>query len=819
MKYIINPLLKITTTTLIALIFSSTFSYAAQGDLDTSFGTGGVTTTIFGTDHRANAVAVQPDGKIVAGGYSFDGTSFDFMVVRYLANGDPDLSFGSNGIVTTHIGLTDCCADRAEELAIQPDGKILVFGGNSNQSGNFMLIRYNPDGSLDTSFGDTVVVSGGEGTPEITEGTGIVSIDIQDVDEGGASSLDEPHGMALQADGKIVMTGLTRRSKDQIAVARVNSDGSLDTSFDSDGVRRWGLNPANLSKDFGKAIAIQPDGKIIVTGETYSSSCTGTACDFNPFIVRLNSDGSSDTSFNNSAIGAADPVNIRNSDDVKDLVIQPDGKFLIGGFTRTAKNSLNSDYMMIRWNTDGSLDNNFGVNGVVLTDIDSRDQGHSLIVLPDGRILLAGTNGSSVIISRYASDGVLDTSFGRSGNGQSIITELLWIEGIALQPDGDILISGAGVVDTDGISPFAVARLKGSPLDLEPTAIEFSDETDVNSNSEVLSEMVTVAGLGAGLTVPVSISSGNEIGVNGVYSSTFAYTKNGDQLNVRHTSGASAGDTVNATVTLGGLHAPDNIALILGDTVSDTFSSTVFEDPPPVPDDEPALDDDSDGIANDADNAPDTFNPDQSDIDNDGVGDTTDSCPSDETNSCDPEGSAAEYISTTGGIVATPDGSISITLPNGALSTDTSMSITESGSDFELTTNLGDATAIFSATIGPEGTTFDVPITIVFSWIDDNDDGLVDGTGTDESSLQVVKDGIVITTNCNVNPTCDVNANTFSVDVSSLSNFALGSLDSNIDTSSGDNSSGSGHFRIEGGATSPLSLILLIMLGLFRKRR
>ena len=817
MKYIINLLLKITATTLAALIFSSTFSYAAQGDLDTSFGTGGVASTIFGTEHRANAVAIQPDGKVVAAGYTFDGTSFDFMVVRYLANGAPDLNFGSNGIVTTHIGLVDCCADRAEELVIQPDGKILVFGGNSNQSGNFMLIRYNPDGSLDTSFGETVVVSGGEGTPEITEGTGIVSIDIQDVDEGSASSLEEPHGIALQADGKVVMTGLTRQSKNQIAVARVNSDGSLDTSFDSDGIRRWGLDPTDLSKDFGKAIAIQPDGKIIVAGETYSSSCTGTACNFNPFILRLNSDGSSDTSFNNSAIGAADPVDISNSDDVKDLVIQPNGKFLIGGFTRSTKSSLNSDYMMIRWNTDGSLDNNFGDNGVVLTDIDSRDQGHSLIVLPDGRILLAGTNGSSVIISRYTSDGVLDTSFGRSGNGQSIITELLWAEGMALQPNGDILISGAGVVDTDGVSPFVVARLKGSPLDLEPTAIEFSDETDVNSNSEVLSEMVTVAGLGAGLFVPVSVSSGNEIGVNGVYSSTFAYTRNGDQLNVRHTSSALAGDTVSATVTLGGLHTPDNIALILGDTVSDTFSSTVFEDTTPVPDDEPTLDDDSDGIANNIDNDPGTFNPDQSDIDNDGVGDTADSCPSDDTNDCDPEGSAAESINATGGTVATPDGSISITLPDGALGTHTSMSITESGRDFELTTDQGDATAIFSATIGPEGTTFDVPITIVFNWVDDNDDGVIDGTTTNESSLQVIKDGIVITSNCNVDPACDVNANTFSVEVSSLSDFVVGSLDSSPDTS-GDNSA-SGHIRNDGGTISPLSLILLVMLGLFRKRR
>jgi len=197
-----------------------------------------------------------------------------------------------------------------------------------------------------------------------------------------------------------------------------------------------------------------------------------------------------------------------------------------------------------------------------------------------------------------------------------------------------------------------------------------------------------------------------------------------------------------------------------------------------------AFDDmDGDGWLHDSDNAPGFYNPDQSDVDGDGIGDVADPCPSNpDNNSCDPSGSTAESIDpVNGGVVATQDGSAVITVPPGALVTEgvTSISVTDEGTGFQLS-DLGQAFAVFGVDIGPEGTVFDVPITLVFAWDDADNDGVVDGTIIQEASLQVTKDGTAITGECQNNPTgdsvlpdCDANLNTFTFQVSSLSKFAI----------------------------------------------
>jgi hypothetical protein len=189
---------------------------------------------------------------------------------------------------------------------------------------------------------------------------------------------------------------------------------------------------------------------------------------------------------------------------------------------------------------------------------------------------------------------------------------------------------------------------------------------------------------------------------------------------------------------------------------------------------------DGDGIADEDDNAPNDFNPDQSDLDGDGVGDIADVCPTDPDNSCDPDGSAAVYINADeGGTLETNDGSVQIEIPPGALDQGTSVSITDTDSGsigFELTNNLGVALGFFSVDLQPSPQDFQTPITIIFAWLDADDDGWVDGTVPPalEENLIITQDNNVITGRCRFEPTCDTSTNAFTFQVSNFSEFALG---------------------------------------------
>jgi len=192
---------------------------------------------------------------------------------------------------------------------------------------------------------------------------------------------------------------------------------------------------------------------------------------------------------------------------------------------------------------------------------------------------------------------------------------------------------------------------------------------------------------------------------------------------------------------------------------------------------------DGDGIADMDDNAPNDFNPDQSDLDGDGIGDVADICPNDAQDLCEADGSGSEYVDPdTGGTVTTPDGSTTVEIPPGALPEGTSVSITDNdsgSSGFELTTDKGNALGVFSFDLQPP-LTFTEPVTIVFSWSDDEKPGWVDGTRAKEENLLITKDSVVITDKCKdepvgdgVFPDCDMNANTFTIQVTSWSEFIL----------------------------------------------
>ena len=398
---------------------------AADGDLDTSFGGDGIVTTDIGSDEDGQSVAIQSDGKIVVSG----GSGGDFAVVRYNTDGSLDTSFGIGGIVTTDI---DSNNDTSMAVAIQPDGKLVVAGSSSNGSNkNFAVVRYNTDGSLDTSFDDD----------------GIVTTDFGDTDGSG-------WGLLFQSDGKILVTGEFFNSLDQdFAVVRYNTDGSLDTSFGSGGI---------VTTDFGNtdeggwSSAIQDDGKILVAG----SSTANTDTDF--AIARYNTDGSLDTSFGSGGIVITDLGS--DVDVCDDVTIQDDGKIVAAGVF-----DYNNDghFAVVRYNTDGSLDTSFGTGGLVTTDIGTGDWAYYVGIQADGKIIVTGDshNGSNsdFAVVRYNADGSLDTSFGQSGIvADSANSDESGYAG-AIQADGKIVIAGSSYNGSN--TDFALARYEATVID------------------------------------------------------------------------------------------------------------------------------------------------------------------------------------------------------------------------------------------------------------------------------------------------------------------------------------------------------------------
>jgi len=354
--------------------------YNTDGSLDTGFGTNGIVTQDFGIDNKALAVAIQPtDGKIVVGGAdkASNSAGHGWTVARYnRTNGSLDTSFGINGIVTTPI-----FDGQLNDLALQQDGKIVTVGYDDAATGStgnrFIVVRYNPDGTLDSSFGSGGIVS--------TQYDG--------------STFDRGHAVALQSDGKIVVFGdLSYGGSNSLFTARLNTNGSLDTTFGTNG---FVAEPIFGNSDSGYDFTLQSDGKIVVTGFFQTSSGgTGT------YVIRYNSDGSRDSSFGSGGI-VSNPFATGNDFGLT-LAIQPtDGKIVVGGINPDPSNSSKTDFVVRRFSTDGSLDTTFGTNGSVITSMGVENSSiRSVAIQSDGKILAVGqaSNGiySDWALARYA---------------------------------------------------------------------------------------------------------------------------------------------------------------------------------------------------------------------------------------------------------------------------------------------------------------------------------------------------------------------------------------------------------------------------------
>lgn len=356
--------------------------YNADGSLDTTFGTNGERTTPAGTvGGLASAVALQPDGKIVVAGTALDGSNTaEIELARYNPDGSLDNSLGGHGTVYTTL-LGD---DSATGVAIQPDGKIIVAGTASDGKtvSEFALVRYDANGTLDSTFAE-------QGAALTPMGTGNSVADA----------------LVQQPDGKLVVAGYTLgtlASDYNFAVARYTASGTLDQTFGTGGKVVTQVAGGGLAR----AVALQPDGKIILAGEALTSASFA--------LVRYSTNGSPDTSF-----GSAGEMITAVPGQAFAIAVEPDGKLVTVG-------SNGQDFEVARNESDGPLDSSFGASGVASTPFGAgAARARGMVLQPDGKIVAVGSvqTGSSALfnfaLARYLGSTLTVT---KAGSGAGTVT-------------------------------------------------------------------------------------------------------------------------------------------------------------------------------------------------------------------------------------------------------------------------------------------------------------------------------------------------------------------------------------------------------------
>jgi uncharacterized delta-60 repeat protein len=488
---------------------------AAAGDLDTSFGSGGtVSTQFFGLNDQANAVVLQPDGKIVAAGVTLtlkgNQDSNRFAVARYNTDGSLDTTFGNGGEVTTDfLGFYEECV----AVALQPDGKIVaagtaatrstsagVFPPDFDDSEDFAVARYNTDGSLDAAFGN-----GGKVTTDF--------LGFEDL----------AYAVAIQPDGDIVVAGGACRQTisggnvlgEDFAMARYNSAGSLDTTFGKGG--KVTVDFAGLG-EFATSVALQSDGKIVLSGDEQAGTL------FPVFgLARCNPDGTLDTTF-----GLGGKVLTPFSglgDNAICMAIQQDGEIVVAGdaVIPAGDGSSTNDLAIARYNTNGSLDTSFGSFGTVTTffpgslNVGGAGNVIAIALQPDGKIVVAANPiypvpGSQNLVfgkfalGRYNPDGSLDTTFGSGGFVTTELGSNATANAIAVQPDAKIV--AAGVVSSASGTDFALARYLAGPIagDFSVTATPPSQTISAGQSATYTINVESPSGADSGNVAPEATS-------------------------------------------------------------------------------------------------------------------------------------------------------------------------------------------------------------------------------------------------------------------------------------------------------------------------
>ena len=396
-----------------------------------------VVTTPIGVGDTGTAIAIQADGKIVLAGYARIGGNDDFALVRYNPDFSLDLSFGTNGIVTTDFFGAQ---DRVEAIVIQPDGKIVVAGHATNVTRDFAIARYNVDGSLDSTFGTL-----GKATSDIT------------------GNNDEIEGVAVDASGRIVVVGFAQNATLDYVVARYDATGNLDTAGFA-APNGYFVSTNALTNDVATAVAIQPgDGKIVLGGWANN----GANDDFS--AARFDTSGALDPAFSGGTVLV--PVGA-SRDRAFAMTLQADGKILLAGAVRVGFDL----FGVARLNIDGTVDTatfnpagTFGdapnVAGRVTTDFTGlHDSAFGVVEQVDNKIVVVGwanwdgaASNVDFALTRYNADGSLDVGFGAGGKVTTAVGGGNdWIDSVALQPNGKIVVGGYSYNGSN--DDFAAAR-------------------------------------------------------------------------------------------------------------------------------------------------------------------------------------------------------------------------------------------------------------------------------------------------------------------------------------------------------------------------
>lgn len=410
-------------------------AWAQPGALDTTFGAGGKVTTDFSRKaDLVQGVAVQADGKIVAVGWATVGGKYRFGLARYNVDGSLDSTFGTGGKVTTVFGGFE---DTASAVAIQQDGKIVVVGttdANGSANYQFALARYNSDGELDTTFSSdgmtTTTLSGTYSSAHAVavQGDGKIVVAGYDLFEPEASgfalarytttgSLDSTFGngrgwvltdfggsfgnatsVALQPDGKIVVAGASDvGASNDFALARYNTDGSLDTTF---GFNGDGLVTTEFFgfQDYGQSVAVDGSGNIVVAGQAYGANGIRTFA-----LARYTTDGLLDSTFD--ADGKVTTDFLGRGSFALAVVVDANNHIVAAGAAQ-AKRSRDLQFALARYTPDGSLDTSFDTDGKVTTSFSGAADVASAVALEapqtGGRIVAAGqTQDKNFALARY----------------------------------------------------------------------------------------------------------------------------------------------------------------------------------------------------------------------------------------------------------------------------------------------------------------------------------------------------------------------------------------------------------------------------------
>jgi uncharacterized delta-60 repeat protein len=468
--------------------------YTSDGSLDEAFGTNGVVTSDFNSPgDRANAVTLDSLGRIVVAGTSAypKPTDRKFAVARFLPGGAPDTAFGTDGKVTSDLGL-GTSELRAYDVAIDDQDRIVVAGRAGSRSATFVVARFDVAGRLDLTFGDGGKVfadfgssNAGAQSVAIDSSGGIIAAGYGDQpggmdfalvryhSDGGLDAafgnngkvltdfdagVDISYGVDIDQTGRILAAGAVNLDSFypphsqglNFGVVRYNAEGRLDTGFGADGKVTTDFRASN--NDFAFDIVTTPDdGKSILVGGSRGSLGDVFA------LARLNQDGTLDATF-------GDEGKVREpAGEPYGAAVDEEGRIVLAGSSWQAGTSF--DFRLARYLPDGSLDATFGDGGIADTDIGLQgpDYAQAVAICPHGRIVTAGKcsdssqYGFDFAVARYHPEGNLDSTFG--GNG-TVSTELGSprdeVRAVAIQADGKIIAAGSGVSYES--SEFVLAR-------------------------------------------------------------------------------------------------------------------------------------------------------------------------------------------------------------------------------------------------------------------------------------------------------------------------------------------------------------------------